>query len=134
MRTPKTTLTAHAEAIDAHVGGRVRTLRKALQITQVGLSQHLDVTFQQVQKYECGSNRISASKLYEIAQVLEVPVAFFFEGLTIQQMESVYPSRPIDAFLHSDDGFALGDAFLRIPTGRQREGIIELMKSMRANI
>ena len=130
MRITKTTKVAQVNVIDLHVGGRVRALRKALKISQSSLSQHLDVTFQQVQKYERGSNRISASKLYEIAQVLQVPVGFFFEGIFIQPVEGKQPNQSIDAFLHSDEGFALGEAFLHIPSEKQRKGMIDLMKAL----
>ena len=66
--------------IDLRVGERVRARRKAMGITQDRLAQALDLTFQQVQKYERGVNRMSASKLFEAAQVLNVPVNWFFEG------------------------------------------------------
>ena len=67
--------------VDLHVGAQVRTRRKALNISQEGLAEELALPFQQVQKYERGANRVSASKLYQLAGVLEVGVAFFFEGL-----------------------------------------------------
>jgi DNA-binding XRE family transcriptional regulator len=70
-----------ASLIDLHVGRRVRLQRKACGLSQQGLAQALGLTFQQVQKYECGSNRISASKLFQIAQALNVRVEFFFAGL-----------------------------------------------------
>ena len=66
--------------VDIHVGHRVRIRRKFLGMSQEHLAGHLDVTFQQIQKYELGANRISASKLYEIGQALSVPVKYFFEG------------------------------------------------------
>src|SRR5215472_8542656 len=67
--------------VDLHVGGRVRMRRKMLGISQERLADALGLTFQQVQKYERGANRISASKLYEIARFLSAPIAYFFEGL-----------------------------------------------------
>lgn len=67
--------------IDVHVGARVRLRRRQMGIAQQQLADALALTFQQVQKYENGANRISASKLYQIARKLEVPVAYFFEGL-----------------------------------------------------
>ena len=69
------------QAIDTHVGERIRERRTALRITQDSLAQTIGVSFQQVQKYETGRNRVSASRLYQIAQVLKVPIAFFWEGL-----------------------------------------------------
>jgi transcriptional regulator with XRE-family HTH domain len=76
----KTTLSP--DQIDQHVGARIRIRRKDLGVSQQGLAEGLGLTFQQVQKYERGSNRVSASKLYEIAALLEAPVAWFFDGLT----------------------------------------------------
>jgi transcriptional regulator with XRE-family HTH domain len=67
--------------VDQHVGALIRVKRKALGITQSELAEALGITFQQVQKYERGANRVSASKLYEIAQKLDTPLAAFFEGL-----------------------------------------------------
>jgi len=68
--------------IDVHVGLQVRLRRKELKISQERLAEALGLTFQQVQKYERGANRISASKLYEIARALQVPIGWFFEGLS----------------------------------------------------
>ncbi len=68
--------------IDQHVGLRVRMRRKVLKITQEELAEKLGLTFQQVQKYERGMNRISASRLYDVAQVLQTPISFFFEDMS----------------------------------------------------
>src|SRR3954465_5774450 len=70
-----------ANPVDVHVGSRVRLRRMLLGMSQEKLGEHLGLTFQQVQKYEKGSNRVSASKLYQMAQVLGVPVQFFYEDL-----------------------------------------------------
>ena len=67
--------------IDIHVGGRVRLRRTLLGMSQEKLAQALGLTFQQIQKYETGMNRVSASRLWDISDALDVPVAFFFEGL-----------------------------------------------------
>jgi transcriptional regulator with XRE-family HTH domain len=69
-----------SDPVDKHVGSRVRMRRKMLNMSQGELADALGVTFQQVQKYEKGSNRISASRLQEAARILQVPVPFFFEG------------------------------------------------------
>ena len=71
-----------ANAVDVHVGGRIRARRRSLSITQESMANDLGLTFQQVQKYERGTNRVSASKLYEIARALSSPVSYFFEGLS----------------------------------------------------
>ena len=68
--------------VDIHVGARVRLRRKILKMSQEKLGERLGVTFQQVQKYERGANRVGASRLWKIAEVLDVPIGFFFEGLS----------------------------------------------------
>jgi transcriptional regulator with XRE-family HTH domain len=69
-----------AHPIDAHIGHRIRQRRWMTKLSQMAVAERLGITFQQLQKYEVGANRVSASRLWEIAQVLDVPVAFFFEG------------------------------------------------------
>ncbi len=71
-----------ANPIDIHVGMRIRLRRKVLKISQEELAEKLGLTFQQVQKYERGMNRISASRLYDVAQVLQTPISFFFEDMS----------------------------------------------------
>lgn len=67
--------------IDAHVGKRIRRRRRLLGLTQQQLAESIGIRFQQIQKYECGSNRVIASRLYELAMGMSVPVSYFFEGL-----------------------------------------------------
>jgi transcriptional regulator with XRE-family HTH domain len=69
--------------IDVHVGLRIKLRRKELRISQERLADRIGVTFQQVQKYERAGNRVSASKLWEIARALKAPIAYFFEGLAV---------------------------------------------------
>jgi transcriptional regulator with XRE-family HTH domain len=76
------------EPQDAEIGRRVRTLRMQRGLTQTRLADALDLTFQQVQKYEKGANRISSGRLVRIAEILKVPIAFFFEGLEKNQKDS----------------------------------------------
>jgi transcriptional regulator with XRE-family HTH domain len=73
----------HAARIDQQVGERIRKRRTLLGYTQEQLAEALDISYQQIQKYETGANRVSAGRLYQIAQRLETPVSFFFEGLGI---------------------------------------------------
>src|SRR5271170_2236566 len=82
--------------IDVHVGLQVRLRRKELKISQEKLAESLGLTFQQVQKYERGANRISASKLYEIARALRAPVSYFFDGLADPASETGDRQRPSD--------------------------------------
>jgi transcriptional regulator with XRE-family HTH domain len=68
--------------IDQHLGNRVRRRRRLLGLTQLQLAQMVGIRFQQVQKYECGANRMSASRVWQLAMALEVPVAYFYDGLS----------------------------------------------------
>ena len=133
MRTVKDPRAERAHHIDIHAGARVRMRRKALKISQQELAKHLNLTFQQVQKYERGSNRISASKLFEIAQVLQVPVAFFFEGYPQEGATTpgqTNPQATVHEFLHSAEAINLGTAFLGIQSPEQRRRILDLMRAM----
>ena len=79
---PRTQGRTHmANAIDLHVGKRLRRRRRLLGLTQQQLAESIGIRFQQIQKYECGANRVTASRLYELAVALNVPVNYFFEGL-----------------------------------------------------
>jgi transcriptional regulator with XRE-family HTH domain len=93
-----TTETRSPHHVDQHVGALIRVKRKALGMTQTELATALGITFQQVQKYERGANRVSASKLFEIAQKLDTPLAAFFEGLE-GASESTTGSNPADVLL-----------------------------------
>ena len=88
-RRKRRTIREHGpNAIDVHVGGRIRQRRTELGLSQTKLADALDLTFQQVQKYETGANRVGASRLYDISHVLRVPVEHFFDGLTKSEPES----------------------------------------------
>src|SRR5438445_5866965 len=103
---------------DKHVGARVRMRRMMLSMSQEKLGDALSLTFQQVQKYEKGANRIGASRLQQIAQILDVPVSFFFEGAPVMPGgtggigEAPSPAYVTD-FLSTSDGLALTKAFVR---------------------
>jgi transcriptional regulator with XRE-family HTH domain len=86
--------------VDVHVGARVRYMRKALGMSQTELADALGLTFQQVQKYELGTNRVSASKLYEIAKKMKVTIGFFFEGLEATQGDNNDAAVKIDRNLN----------------------------------
>ncbi|MDK9695891.1 MAG: helix-turn-helix transcriptional regulator [Siculibacillus sp.] len=123
--------------IDIHVGSRVRLRRMMLGMSQEKLGEHLGITFQQIQKYEKGTNRIGASRLQAIARVLSVPVAFFFEdapGLAPvagdQGFEDQAATSYVVDFLSSSEGLALNKAFIRIKDPKQRRKVVELVKAM----
>src|SRR6476661_5645213 len=103
--------------VDMHVGSRVRMRRLMLGISQVELAAALDLSFQQVQKYEKGTNRIGASRLEHISRFLQVPVAFFFEGASDASAVSKKDTRSLalmDDFVSSPEGLRLVQSFTRI--------------------
>lgn len=83
-----------ANAIDLHVGKRLRRRRRLLGLTQQQLAESIGIRFQQIQKYECGANRVTASRLYELAVALNVPVNYFFEGLQQLNAPATTPGAP----------------------------------------
>jgi transcriptional regulator with XRE-family HTH domain len=118
--------------VDKHVGSRVRMRRMMLGMSQEKLGDGLGLTFQQVQKYEKGRNRIGASRLQHIAQILQVPVPFFFEGaphLPGQPEEIGAPAMPtyVSEFFATIDGLALTKAFMEIKEPSLRRRIVELV-------
>src|SRR5216683_440272 len=121
--------------IDKHVGSRVRMRRMMLSMSQEKLGDALDLTFQQVQKYEKGTNRIGASRLQQISIILQVPVAFFFEGApTVHPHSDSIKDAPSPAyvsdFLATSDGLALTKAFMRIKEPKLRRRIVDLVEQI----
>lgn len=124
--------------VDEHVGSRVRLRRMLLGMSQEKLGESLGLTFQQVQKYEKGTNRIGASRLYELSRILGVSVQYFFDDLAGQASEQRAPTgfaeRNGDAllleFLNSREGIELNRAFLRIDEPKSRRAILELVRSL----
>ena len=119
--------------VDLYVGGRIRMRRRSLGVSQEKLADELGLTFQQVQKYERGANRVSASKLYEIARSLQTPVAFFFEGLNDPTTASAYDAAP-DAFVHeflmTNEGLELAAVFPKVKKSRLLRRILDLVRTM----
>ena len=122
--------------IDVHVGSRLRMRRMLIGMSQEKLGESLDVTFQQIQKYEKDSNRISASRLFEISRILDVPVQFFFDDIKLangtkklEGREHVDAMQVID-FLSSSDGAMLIRTFSGIEDAAIRRNIIDLVKSI----
>lgn len=117
--------------VDLHVGARIRMRRKILGVSQERLAEDLGLTFQQIQKYERGANRVSASKLYEIARSLQSSVGYFFEGLadTVDGMsENGEPF--VHDFLMTPEGLELASLFPKITKPKVRRRILELVRSM----
>ena len=122
--------------IDKHVGSRVRMRRMMISMSQERLGDALSLTFQQVQKYEKGTNRIGASRLQQIAEVLQVPVSFFFEGAPLSGNgenvglgEMASPAYVSD-FLATSDGLALTKAFVQIKDPKLRRRIVDLVEAI----
>ena len=122
---------------DKHVGARVRMRRMMLKMSQEKLGDALGLTFQQVQKYEKGTNRIGASRLQHISNILQVPVSFFFEGgphLSEHSGMSEAPSPAyVSDFLATSDGLALTKSFMKIKNGKLRRRIVELVEQVAGN-
>jgi transcriptional regulator with XRE-family HTH domain len=118
--------------IDRHVGSRVRMRRMMLSMSQEKLGDALGLTFQQVQKYEKGTNRIGASRLQQISNVLQVPVAFFFEGApdvpgSPRGGKDAPSPAYVAEFLATTDGLALTKAFMQIEDPKLRRRIVDLV-------
>ena len=113
--------------VDRHVGLRIRMRRKEMGVSQERLAEALGITFQQVQKYERGANRVSASKLWEIAGALRTPVAYFYDGLGDQEAAAAQRDAAQD-FMLSSEGIELMAAFPRIQEPAIRRKIVELVR------
>ena len=126
-----------ASPVDTHVGTRIRLRRQILKLSQEKLGAELGVTFQQVQKYERGANRVGASRLWALSQVLEVPVGFFFEGLDGGDFPDGFAEDDqtpiVYDFINSSDGVELAKAVSRIRSKAVRRQILELARSLADN-
>jgi transcriptional regulator with XRE-family HTH domain len=120
-----------ASLIDAHVGQRLRERREALGMSQGRLGRHLGLTFSQVQKYEKGSNRIGAGRLYQISQFLGVSPLYFFEGLEPGATARA-PGRPPAPGVQSgpEELAALNEAYAAIPDPDTRKSVLALVRSL----
>jgi transcriptional regulator with XRE-family HTH domain len=121
--------------VDKHVGTRVKMRRKMLGMSQTKLGDGLGITFQQVQKYENGANRIGASRLQHISDILQVPVPFFFEGAPdLPGQPTGFGGAPspayVSEFLATNDGLTLTKAFMRISEQKLRRRIVNLVEEI----
>jgi len=129
--------TRSAGAIDRHVGGRLRERRLALGMSQTDLADHLQLTFQQVQKYEKGTNRIGAGRLFVAAGVLRTSVAFFYQGapgLNEGDAGDDGGDAPdvANQIARVRDGHALATAFVAIADRKARELLVGLAENLAA--
>ncbi len=118
--------------IDRHVGLRIRMRRKELGISQERLAEAIGLTFQQVQKYERAANRVSASKLWEMARALSTNIGYFYEGLgdTTEAPGANIPRETLQDFLLTPEGIELASVFPKIAKGRVRRKILDLVRAM----
>lgn len=123
-----------ATVVDQHIGARIRLRRLTSNLSQECLAEMLNVTFQQIQKYEKGVNRVAASRLWDLAQALEVPVSYFFEGLEgglgARDMAKAYGDAPVFDLIASPDGAQLAAAYATIDSPRVRRGLLDLMHAL----
>ncbi|NJM55403.1 MAG: helix-turn-helix transcriptional regulator [Verrucomicrobiae bacterium] len=128
-----------ANLIDTHVGQRLRLRRMLLGMSQEKLGEQLGLTFQQVQKYEKGVNRVGASRLFDLAHVLGVPVQYFYDELDPSSVDANGQARGfaerstetyVVDFLGTREGLELNKAFARVSEPRVRRAIIDLVRSL----
>ena len=127
-----------ANPVDIHVGSRVRLQRMLLGISQEKLGEQLGLTFQQVQKYEKGVNRIGASRLFDLSRVLNVPIDFFYEDAPGREPRGTtatgFAERGADSymfeFLNTREGLELNRAFARIADPKSRRAVLDLVRAL----
>ncbi len=120
--------------VDIHVGSRIRLRRTMVGMSQEKLGDACGITFQQIQKYEKGANRVGASRLQQIASVLNVPIAFFFQDALGEEASgpetTADSSNVVIEFLSSSEGLQLNRAFVQIANPKVRRKIVDLVKAI----
>ena len=119
-----------ASNLDVSVGWRVRSLRERSGLSQAAMARRLGVSFQQLQKYESGKNRISAGRLKMVAELLELPVESFFQSEEIDREAGTKAYPTSKEFRESVEGLELMRAFRRIPSLQTRERVLALVKTL----
>ena len=130
--------------VDVHVGSRVRARRTLLGMSQEKLGEALGLTFQQVQKYERGANRVGSSRLFEISRILDVPISYFFEDMSPQTEANGTPGHPNEGLAEEQVEFErdplakretleLVRAYYRIADPRVRKRLFEMTKALGAS-
>ncbi|KQR56331.1 helix-turn-helix domain-containing protein [Brevundimonas sp. Leaf168] len=119
-----------ADDIDLHLGRRLRRRRRLLGLTQQQLAVQVGIRFQQIQKYECGANRISAARLWQLAEALETPVAYFYDGLA-EAMEADAPPPKGGEVFSRKETLDLIQAYYQLDE-RPRRRLLDLAKSLHA--
>jgi transcriptional regulator with XRE-family HTH domain len=124
--------------VDKHVGSRVRMRRLMVGMSQERLGEALGLTFQQIQKYEKGTNRIGASRIQQISEILQIPVSFLFEGApgsaaSVEGLGEAPSPAYVADFLATSEGLALIRAFTRIPDIKLRRAIVDMVELIGVN-
>jgi len=119
--------------VDTHVGARLRMRRLMLRMSQTKLAEALGLTFQQIQKYEKGTNRIGAGRLQEIADIMEVPISFFFDGTSRSAHQKEAMPDHVTKLMTTREGLALSRAFAAIEDKKLRQRIVDLIEQITAN-
>lgn len=117
-----------ANSIDIYVGKRLRRRRRLLGMTQQSLGEQVGIRFQQIQKYECAANRISASRLFDLSEALHVPVQYFYEGLSMKDVANDTGGLPADV-MNRKETMELVRAYYSMPEDTRRR-LLELARSM----
>ena len=121
-----------ANDIDLHLGKRLRRRRRLLGLTQQQLASAVGIRFQQIQKYECGANRISASRLWQLSEALEVAAAYFYDGLSDSHANRIEPTAEVrtgDGMLARKETMDLIKAYYQLEE-RPRRRLLDLAKSL----
>jgi transcriptional regulator with XRE-family HTH domain len=127
---PRRHRAGHPHPVDVHVGARVRQRRTVLGMSQKKLGEAIGLTFQQVQKYERGTNRVGASRLYDLSRVLNVPVGFFFEEYARNRGLSEAPASTYEASTIQRDSLELTRIYQRILDPAMRRRFLDLAKAV----
>lgn len=132
METTSSRLEKAPNPVDVHVGARVKLRRMMAGMSQERLGEHLGLTFQQIQKYEKGANRIGASRLYAIAQILDTPVQFFFDEMPAAPAPDGSGEKmvSVSGFVSTNEGLELNLAFARIRDPATRRHLADLVRSV----
>jgi transcriptional regulator with XRE-family HTH domain len=115
---------------DVYIGSRIRTRRMLIGLSQEKLGEALGITFQQIQKYEKGANRVSAGRLQNIGAVLGVPAAYFFEGLPDEKTLEHDAKDPTLDVLNTNEGIRLARAFAAIDDDKLRHRLVEMAEAI----
>lgn len=126
-----------AHPVDIHVGARLRARRKIMGLSQDDIGKSVGITFQQIQKYERGTNRIGSSRLYEFSKILSVPVSYFFEGFSFAVVDDISNSTSDISMgkdtvdLNSKETMVLVQSYYRISDPVVRNKMLNLIKALK---